>query len=66
MTKKAGDLAQSTDYIFGLKAKELTCRTLNRCASLSAFVRYRMQVEFCHLERDVERSDMSGFEKEKF
>lgn len=48
-----GHLAQSTDYIFGLKAEERAFRTLNRLVSVSGFVRYRLKIEFCHLERDV-------------
>lgn len=44
--RKVGHLAHSTDYLFGLKAEELTFRTLNRLASVSGFVRYRLKNDF--------------------
>lgn len=46
-------MLQSIDYVFGLKAEERAFRTLNRLASVSGFVRYRLKIEFCHLERDL-------------
>lgn len=65
-TRKADCVAQSLDYVFGLKTEELVFRTPKRLAFLSWLVRCMLKTDFVTCEREVKMSGMPGLEKEMF